>query len=132
MIAANKFIKLIYLIAFTFLFTTWCYAVEVRGKASESVDKTWNKKKTIEAIERARVKACRNAFDNYIRDPEKMPESKRMIFESIQDQIYNNLNEYMVCTHMVEPLDVTKYLKEEKAEIKLTKKVQQKKKKNKK
>ena len=29
----------------------------------------------------------------------------------------------MVCTHMVEPLDVTKYLKEEKAEIKLTKKV---------
>ena len=121
MIAANKLIKLIYLIAFTFLFTTWCYAVEVRGKASESVDKTWNKKKTIEAIERARVKACRNAFDNYIRDPEKMPESKRMIFESIQDQIYNNLGEYMTCAHVVSEPDLSN--KDDKKKIKDTKKV---------
>ena len=31
-----------------------------------------------------------------------MEESKRMIFESIQDQIYNNLNEYMTCSVVVE------------------------------
>ena len=121
MIAANKFIKLTYLIAFTFLFTTWCYALEVRGKASESVDKSWNKKKTVEAIELARVKACRNAFDNYIRDPEKMPESKRMIFESIKDQIYNNLGEYMTCAHVVSEPDLSN--KDDKKKIKDTKKV---------
>ena len=31
-----------------------------------------------------------------------MEESKRMIFESIQDQIYSNLDEYMTCSVVVE------------------------------
>ena len=31
-----------------------------------------------------------------------MEESKRMIFVSIEDQIYSNLNEYMVCETIVE------------------------------
>ena len=31
-----------------------------------------------------------------------MEESKRMIFEGIKDQIYNNLNEYMTCSAVVE------------------------------
>ena len=127
MIAVNKILKFFLIINLTFLITTLVSADSdntSRGTATETVDGTiYSKKKAMAAIERAKPKACRNAFKRYIQNPKTLNDSERMIFESIQDQIYNNLNEYMVCTHMVEPLDVTKYLKEEKAEIKLTKKV---------
>ena len=127
MIDVNKLLKLFSIITLTFLITTLVSADSAntsRGTATEAVEGTiYSKKKAMAAIERAKPKACKNAFKRYIQNPKALNDSERMIFESIQDQIYNNLNEYMVCTHMVEPLDVTKYLKEEKAEIKLTKKV---------
>ena len=56
-------------------------------------------KKINTTLETAKKNACKNAFDKYIQG---MEESKRMIFESIQGPIYQNLNEYMTCETMIE------------------------------
>ena len=57
------------------------------------------KKKINETLEIAKSKACKNAFRKYI---QSMEESKRMIFVSIEDQIYKDLSKYMVCQTIVE------------------------------
>ena len=63
-----------------------------RGTATETVDGTiYSKKKAMAAIERAKPKACRNAFKRYIQNPKTLNDSERMIFESIKK--YIDLNE---------------------------------------
>ena len=74
-----------------------------------------SKKKINETLEIAKKNACENAFNKYVQG---MEESKRMIFESIEDQIYKNLNEYMVCSTVVEE-DLDKKNKEHKIEANL-------------
>ena len=59
----------------------------------------YSKKKALAALDKAKSKACTNAFNKFVKG---MEESKRMIFEGIKDQIYNNLNEYMTCSAVVE------------------------------
>ncbi len=74
-------------------------AVEFRGVAVENFSGVYSKKKVNKTLEIAKAKACKNAFKKYVQD---MEESKRMIFVSIEDQIYSNINEYMVCETVVE------------------------------
>ena len=47
----------------------------------------------------AKEQACLNAFKKYIQGLE---ESKRMIFEGLKDQIFQNINDYMTCATVVE------------------------------
>ena len=79
--------------------------VEETGVGTATYEGVYTKKKVLEAIETAKSKACFNAFSKHIK---KMDESKRMIFESIQDQIYNNLSEYMTCDTEVDVPDLSK------------------------
>ena len=105
----NNLIKLTLIIFFSFL--TYVNAVEFRGAAVESYKGASSKKKINETLKNAKTKACKNAFRKYVQE---MEESKRMIFVSIEDQIYSNLNEYMVCENVVEE-NINK--KEKKVEI---------------
>jgi len=91
--------------------STYVNAVEFRGSAVENYSGSFSKKKIKEAIANAKDKACKNAFRKYVQG---MEESKRMIFVSIEDQIYSNLNEYMVCETVVEENIIKK---EKKVEI---------------
>ena len=97
--AVNNFIKLISFVISILVISNLTYAVEFRGSATERFEGVYTKKKVQAAFDIAKTKACTNAFNKYIKG---MEESKRMIFESIQDQIYNNLNEYMTCSVVVE------------------------------
>jgi len=122
--AVNKILRLFSIITLTFLITNFANSIEVRGVATETVESTiFSKKKTLAAIERAIPKACKNAFKKFIQL--QLNDSERMIFESIQDQIYNNLNEYMICNKRVVPLDLSAFLsdKVEKKKIQTTKQV---------
>ena len=94
--------------------------VEETGVGTATYEGVYTKKKVLEAIETAKSKACVNAFSKHIK---KMDESKRMIFESIQDQIYNNLSEYMTCTTEVDVPDLSKKKSDEVKKIKANKKV---------
>lgn len=93
----NNLIKLTLIMFFSFF--TYVNAVEFRGAAVESYKGSSTKKKINETLENAKAKACKNAFRKYVQE---MEESKRMIFVGIEDQIYSNLNEYMVCETIVE------------------------------
>ena len=95
---ANKIFFIIKLIIFT-LYLSESYAVEFRGAAVETYKGASTKKKINETLEIAKSKACKNAFRKYIQN---MEESKRMIFVSIEDQIYKDLSKYMVCQTIVE------------------------------
>ena len=97
--AVNNFIKLISFVISILTISNLTYAVEFRGSATERFEGVYTKKKVQAAFDIAKTKACINAFNKHIKG---MEESKRMIFESIQDQIYNNLNEYMTCSVVVE------------------------------
>jgi len=97
--AVNNYIKLISFVISILVISNLAYAVEFRGSATERFEGIYTKKKVLAAFDIAKTKACTNAFNKYIKS---MEESKRMIFESIQDQIYNNLNEYMTCSVVVE------------------------------
>ena len=122
--AVNKILRLFSIITLTFLITNFANSIEVRGVATETVESTiFSKKKTLAAIERAIPKACKNAFKKFIQL--QLNDSERMIFESIQDQIYNNLNEYMICNKRVVPLDLSAFLSDkiEKKKIQTTKQV---------
>ena len=99
MIAANNFIKIITFTILVILTNTLAHAVEFRGSAQENWEGVYTKKKAEAAMENAKSKACINAFNRYIQN---MEESKRMIFEGIEDQIYNNIYEYMTCSTIVE------------------------------
>ena len=105
----NNLIKLTLIIFFSFY--TYVNAVEFRGAAVESYKGSSTKKKINETLENAKAKACKNAFRKYVQE---MEESKRMIFVGIEDQIYSNLNEYMVCETIVEE-NINK--KEKKVEV---------------
>ena len=100
MIDVNKIKKLISFLGFSLVFFS-CFAneVEFRGSAMERWDGVYTKKKAAEAMDAAKSKACLNAFDKYIQG---MEESKRMIFEGIEDQIYGNISQYMTCSTVVE------------------------------
>ena len=82
-----------------FVISSLAYAVEFRGSATERFEGVYSKKKALAAVDKARSKACTNAFNKFVKG---MEESKRMIFEGIKDQIYNNLSEYMTCSVVVE------------------------------
>ena len=97
--AVSNYIKLVVLIISTLIVSNLANAVEFRGSATERFEGFYTKKKAQEAMDLAKTKACTNAFNKFIKG---MEESKRMIFESIQDQIYNNLSEYMTCSVVVE------------------------------
>mgnify|MGYP004142181375 FL=1 len=105
----KKLIKLTLIIFFGLI--SYASAVEFRGAAVENYKGASTKKKINETIEKAKGKACKNAFRKYVQE---MEESKRMIFVTIEDQIYSKLNEYMVCETIVEE-NVNK--KEKKVEI---------------
>ena len=104
----RNFLKV--LIIFFSLFT-YVNAVEYRGAAVENYTGSSSKKKIKETLENAKAKACKNAFKKYVQE---MEESKRMILISIEDQIYSNLNNYMICETIVEE-NIDK--KEKKVEI---------------
>ena len=97
--AVNNFIKLISFVISIFVISSLAYAVEFRGSATERFEGVYSKKKALAAVDKAKSKACTNAFNKFVKG---MEESKRMIFEGIKDQIYNNLNEYMTCSVVVE------------------------------
>ena len=92
----RNFLKV--LVIFFSLFT-YVNAVEYRGVAVENYTGSSSKKKIKETLENAKAKACKNAFRKYVQE---MEESKRMILISIEDQIYSNLNNYMICETVVE------------------------------
>ena len=94
--------------------------VESTGVGTATYEGVYTKKKVLEAIETAKSNACVNAFTKHIKG---MEESKRMIFESIQDQIYNNLSEYMTCATEVDVPDLSKKKSDEVKKIKANKKV---------
>ncbi len=94
----NKYFLIISSIIF-FSFISNLFAVEFRGAAVENYTGSSLKKKINETLKIAKDKACKNAFRKYV---QKMEESKRMIFTSIEDQIYENLSTYMVCETVVE------------------------------
>ena len=94
----NKVFFLVKLLVLFFYFGA-SYAVEFRGVAVENYSGIYTKKKVNEILKIAKKNACKNAFNKYVQG---MEESKRMIFESLEDQIYQNLNEYMVCETVVE------------------------------
>lgn len=104
----RNFLKLL-VIFFSLL--TYVNAVEYRGVAVENYTGSSSKKKIKETLENAKAKACKNAFRKYVQE---MEESKRMILISIEDQIYSNLNNYMICETVVEE-NIDK--KEKKVEI---------------
>ena len=106
----NKNLFKLSLIVFFSLFS-YVHAVEFRGAAVENYSGVYTKKKVKETLDIAKNNACKNAFRKYVQE---MEESKRMIFVSIEDQIYSNLNEYMVCETVVEE-NINK--KEKKVEI---------------
>ena len=89
MIDVNKIKKLIFFLGFSLVFSSYAYAVEFRGSAMERWDGVYTKKKAAEAMDAAKSKACLNAFNKYIQG---MEQSKRMIFEGIEDQIYGNIS----------------------------------------
>jgi len=93
--------KIFFILTFStsIFFSLHVNAVEFRGVGSESYTGAKTTKKINTTLEIAKNKACKNAFDKYIQG---MEESKRMIFESIQGPIYQNLNEYMTCDSVVE------------------------------
>ena len=97
--AANNFIKLIIFVFSLLIISNLSYAVEFRGSATERFEGIYTKKKALAAIDLAKTKACTNAFNKFVKS---MEESKRTIFESIKDQIYGNLSEYMTCSVVVE------------------------------
>src|SRR6056300_1750251 len=99
MIDVNKIKKLIFFLGFSLVFSSYAYAVEFRGSAMERWDGIYTKKKAAEAMDAAKSKACLNAFNKYIQG---MEQSKRMIFEGIEDQIYGNISQYMTCSTVVE------------------------------
>ena len=94
----NKNLFKLILIIFFSLFS-YVHAVEFRGAAVENYSGVYTKKKVKETIDIAKSKACKNAFRKYVQG---MEESKRMIFVSIEDQIYSNISTYMVCETIVE------------------------------
>jgi len=86
-------------IFFSIFFSFHVNAVEFRGVGSETYSGFKTTKKINATLDAAKKNACKNAFDKYVQG---MEESKRMIFESIQGPIYQNLNEYMTCETMIE------------------------------
>ena len=86
-------------IFFSIFFSFHVNAVEFRGVGSETYNGVKTTKKINATLDTAKKNACKNAFDKYVQG---MEESKRMIFESIQGPIYQNLNEYMTCETMIE------------------------------
>lgn len=116
MLFMKKSKNIIFFIIFSFFTSTFAYAKV--GVGTENVKISgfgFPKKKVLQAIELAKPKACKDGFKKWIQDPINLTESERMIFESIQDQIYNNLNEYMSCREVKVP-DLSK--KEVKDKIK--------------
>lgn len=95
----NKIIRAIYFFGLIIFFNNIANAVEVRGSATESYEGIYSKDKATKAMEAAKSKACVNAFNKYVQGLE---ESKRMIFESLKDQIYSNVFQYMTCSTVVE------------------------------
>ena len=97
MINVNNKLILFVLVIFYSL-TANLHAVEFRGVAVENYKGSSKGKKFKEALGIAKNKACKNAFRKYVQD---MEESKRLIFVGIEDQIYSNLSNYMVCDTVV-------------------------------
>tara|TARA_B100001175_G_scaffold315515_1_gene327238 strand:+ start:497 stop:1591 length:1095 start_codon:yes stop_codon:yes gene_type:complete len=93
----NRNLLKVLIIFFSLL--TYVNAVEYRGAAVENYSGSSSKKKIKKTLENAKAKACKNAFRKYVQE---MEESKRMILISIEDQIYSNLNNYMICETIVE------------------------------
>ena len=98
MINVNNKLILFVLVIFYSL-TANLHAVEFRGVAVENYKGSSKGKKFKEALGIAKNKACKNAFRKYVQD---MEESKRLIFVGIEDQIYSNLSNYMVCETVVD------------------------------
>ena len=99
MTVVSNFKNILFGLIILFIFGSVAYSVEFRGVATETYSGFASKKKINESLDVAKKNACKNAFNKYVQG---MEESKRMIFESIEDQIYQNLNEYMVCATIVE------------------------------
>ena len=95
----SNFKNILFGLIILFVFESAVHSLESRGANTTSFEGVYTKKKVKEALDIAKKKACLNAFKKYVQGLE---ESKRMIFESINDQIFNNINEYMACETVVE------------------------------
>ena len=95
----SSFKNILFGLIILFIFGSVAYSVEYRGVDTAHYKGIYTKKKVREALAVAKEQACLNAFKKYIQGLE---ESKRMIFESLKDQIFQNINDYMTCATVVE------------------------------
>ena len=95
----SKMRKIIFYLTLIVFFSFQVSAVEYRGVGKTTYKGISSKKKINETISQAKDKACRNAFTKYVKS---MEESKRLIFTSIENQIYSNLSKYMTCSTVVD------------------------------
>ena len=95
----SNFKNILFGLIILFIFGSVAYSVEYRGVNTAYYEGIYTKKKVREALAVAKEQACLNAFKKYIQGLE---ESKRMIFESLKDQIFQNINDYMTCATVVE------------------------------
>ena len=95
----SNFKNILFGLIILFIFGSVAYSVEYRGVNTTHYEGIYTKKKVREALAVAKEQACLNAFKKYIQGLE---ESKRMIFESLKDQIFQNINDYMTCATVVE------------------------------
>ena len=95
----SNFKNILFGLIILFIFGSVAYSVEYRGVNTTYYEGIYTKKKVREALAVAKEQACLNAFKKYIQGLE---ESKRMIFESLKDQIFQNINDYMTCATVVE------------------------------
>ena len=95
----SNFKNILFGLIILFIFGSVAYSVEYRGVNTTHYEGIYTKKKVREALAVAKEQACLNAFKKYIQGLE---ESKRMIFEGLKDQIFQNINDYMVCQTIVE------------------------------
>ena len=92
--------QIIKIFLFSLFLSNYALAVEFRGVGSVTYEDSWpsNEKKN-QYLNEAKNKACTDAFKKYV---SSMEESKRLIFTSIEKQIYANLNNYISCNTVVE------------------------------
>jgi len=95
----SNFKNILFGLIILFIFGSVAYSAEYRGVNTTYYKGIYTKKKVNEELADAKEQACLNAFKNYIQGLE---ESKRMIFEGLKDQIFQNINDYMTCATVVE------------------------------
>lgn len=92
--------KIIKITFFSLFLCSYALAVEFRGVGTVTYKDSFpSKAKLNQYLDEAKNKACTNAFRKYVSSMEK---SKRLIFTSIEKNIYANLSNYISCNTVVD------------------------------